>query len=127
METIYRSITSSACAAVLGLALLTTIAGGTELPVVTGEHWTSATDNEKRAFLVGIATALEVEQEFQAINPQASGASMVPIMIQGLDRFTLTEIMQGVDSWYAGNGEQLDRPVIEVLWYELALPNLPTN
>jgi hypothetical protein len=95
-----------------------------ELPMATGEHWTTATEREKRAFLLGMGTILEIEHEFQADNPPAPGTSAVPPLVNGLSDYTLEGLTRNLDQWYADNPDGLERPVIEVIWTEFALPNL---
>lgn len=107
------------CALLLGA----TVSAG-EVPVVTGEHWTDATEQQKRAFILGMATIIELEQEFQATSPPAPGASLVPPMVNGLSDYTLEGILRNLDQWYADNPDGMNRAVVEVIWTEMALPNL---
>jgi len=39
----------------------------------------------------------------------------------------LDSIREGLNRWYAGNLDQLQRPVIETLWFEMAVPGLQKN
>lgn len=34
------------------------------------------------------------------------------------------EVAAEVDKWYAANPQHLDRPVMDVIWYELIAPRL---
>ena len=34
------------------------------------------------------------------------------------------EVAKMVDAWFAANPQQLDRPVMSVIWYEIAEPRL---
>jgi hypothetical protein len=94
-----------------------------ELPIATGEHWTTATEREKKAFLLGMGTIIEVEHQLHGATPPSDDQSFVPLLVKGLSKFTLTSAMEAVDAWYAANPDQLKRPVIEVIWFELTLPN----
>lgn len=100
------------------------LAGLAQVPIVTGEHWATATEQEKRAFILGMGTIIEIEQEFQADNPPEPGTSMIPPMVNGLSDYTLEGILRNLDQWYADNPDGASRAVIEVIWTELALPNL---
>jgi len=95
-----------------------------ELPMATGEHWSTATEREKRAYLLGMGTILEIEHEFQAGDPPEPGTSVVPPLVNGLSDYTLEGLTRNLDQWYADNPDGLERPVIEVIWTEFALPNL---
>lgn len=94
--------------------------------VATGEHWTTASVQEKRAFLLGMGTIIDLEQEFQGANPPkaVSEHSLIPKFAEGLKGYTIPTAQQAIDAWYAANPGQLKRSVIEVIWYELTVPNL---
>lgn len=95
-----------------------------ELPVVTGTNWIATSDNEKKAFLLGIGTVLMLAQAWYGDNPPSPEQSFIPTMIDGLDTLTLTEVLAWIDAWYAAHPDQLERPVMELVWSELVLPNL---
>jgi hypothetical protein len=119
---------SAALTAALMLSLGTAataqnIADDPDVPIVTGEHWVNAQDNGKGAYLLGIANVLDIEQALQADSPPADNASLVPVMMRGLNGMTLRQIGARLDRWYADNPDRLTRPVIETIWYEIAKPN----
>ncbi|MGF1529201.1 MAG: hypothetical protein ACFCBW_20820 [Candidatus Competibacterales bacterium] len=121
-------ITTFASALVLviaGFVSAAAVAQQTPVPVVTGQNWVNATEGEKLAFLLGMATVIEIEQELQEANPPRELSSLVPTLVEGLDGMRLRDIMLELDNWYVANGDQLTRPVVETLWFELALPNAP--
>lgn len=94
-----------------------------EVPVVTGEHWLKSTPQERKAFLVGAATIMELEQEVQGTPPPPPDKSLIDVWCRGLSHFTFDQMVKAVDDWYAAHPDKLARPVVEVLWYELAKPN----
>ncbi len=117
-------------ACVLGAALslsvgvqAQSIADDPDAPIATGEHWTSAQPNAKLAYLLGIVNMLEIEQALQVDAPPADDASLVPIMVRGLKDMTLNQIREALDGWYSDHPDQLSRPVMETIWFELAKPN----
>ena len=118
-----------ALGAVLALAVSAnaqaqSMADDPDAPIATGEHWTTAeSKNAKLAYLLGIVNLLEIEQAIQADNPPADNASLVPVMVRGLKDMTLNQIHDALDSWYASHPDQLSRPVLETIWFELAKPN----
>lgn len=120
----------SIVAACLSFLLLNTAAWGGEkddpdLVIVTGIHWTTASRDEKVAYLFGIGNMLEVEQAMQGKNPSSHirNNSIVPVMIKGLSGQSTTELRKMLDQWYENKPDQLKRSVIEVLYHEFALPN----
>jgi len=91
-------------------------------PVITGENWQSATPEERLAFVAGLTTMIELEKEVQGDNPPPDQRSLVPAWVKGLSRFKLKEIVAALDDIFARKPEMKARPVVEVLWYEVAFP-----
>jgi hypothetical protein len=106
---------------VLTLALaVPALAADYEVPVVTGEHWTKSTPQERKAFLVGAATIIELEQEVQGDTPPKK--TTIDVWCKGLSPYTIDQMITAIDAWYATNPDKLARPVVEVMWFELAKP-----
>jgi len=114
-------------AACLVLVALSGNARAQEVPMVTGEHWTKSSDELKKAYLVGMANIAQVETAFHAANPPPDSLSMVPRMARGLKGQTLDSVRESLNKWYAGHPDQLQRPVIEIIWFELVVPGLQKN
>jgi len=89
---------------------------------VTGQHWTASTEAEKRAFLYGMATVIWLEDEIQGDN--GCDKSLVDTWVEGLDDETFDTVLKKLSEYYAANPGKLDRPVVEVLWYEVTEPNV---
>ena len=111
-------------AAGMALAGAGSVAHAQEVPMVTGEHWTTSTEAAKKAYLVGIANLVQVETAFYAANPPSDSQNFVPRLARGLKGETLDSVRQGLDRWYAANPGRLQRPVLETIWFEMAVPGL---
>ena len=111
-------------AAGMALAGAGGVAHAQEVPMVTGEHWTTSTEAAKKAYLVGIANLVQVETAFYAANPPSDSQNFVPRLARGLKGETLDSVRQGLDRWYAANPGRLQRPVLETIWFEMAVPGL---
>ena len=103
--------------------------GGKEDPdlvIITGVHWTTASHDEKVAYLFGIGNMLEIEQAMQGKNPSSHirKNSIVPVLIEGLTGTSMTKVREMLDQWYEKNPGQRNRSVIEVLYTEFAVPNI---
>ena len=96
-------------------------ASGGEEFVVTGDHWLASDENSKKSFLVGAATIVELEQEFQGPNPPSD--SMIPTLVSGLSELRLQDLKSALDRYYADHPELSHRPVMHVIW-DLALVNI---
>jgi hypothetical protein len=101
---------------------LPALALANEVPVITGENWIKSTPQERRAFLVGAATIIELEQEVQGMPPPPK--STIDTWCKGLSHFTFDQMVAAIDQWYAEHQDKIARPVVEVMWYELAKPNV---
>jgi len=115
----------SAFAVVLALVfcLGASQASAREVPVVTGEHWVKSTEGERKAFLLGAATIIALEYQVQNGQPEAD-KTLVDTWVPGLTPYTLADLVKGLDDYYKNNPDKLNRPVIEVLWTEFALPKV---
>ncbi len=114
-------------ALVMAGMVLTVVWGGVqaqEVPVVTGQHWTQSTSEVKKAYLIGIANAFQVEAAYEGTNPPPDGQSIVPRLMKGMRGQTLDSVREGLDKWYAANPDKLQRPVIETIWFEMVVPGL---
>lgn len=108
------------------LAMLSaTVYSAQDLAIVTGEHWVSSSLEQKRAYLFGVGNMLEIEQAMAGDDYETMrGRSIVPVLLEGLSGTGIANIVMQLDKFYADHPDQAKRPVIEVLYIEMALPNL---
>jgi hypothetical protein len=121
MKLQFRTVMFAAC---LGLAALWGSARADEIPLITGEHWTKSSDDLKKAYLVGMANVVQVETAYSGANPPADAQSVVPRMVRGLKGQTLDSVREALNKWYAAHPDQLQRPVVETIWFEMVVPGL---
>jgi len=117
----WRAAMFVACMALMAVC---GVARAQEVPVVTGEHWTKSSEEVKKAYLIGIANLLQVENAYFGANPPSDAQSFVPRMARGLKGATLDSVRTGLNDWYAKNPDKLQRPVLEVVWFEMVVPGL---
>lgn len=109
------------------VALSAAFSGGTraeEIAQVTGVHWTKSTEEQKKAYLIGIANIAQIEIAYAGTNALSDDQSVIPRMARGLKGETLDSVREKLNRWYAANPARLDRPVIETIWYEMVVPGL---
>ena len=116
-----RAAIVTACMA-LALAAINTRAQ--EIPLVTGEHWTKSSEEAKKAYLVGIANIAQLELAYQGATQAPDSQSVLPRMQKGLKGQTLDSVRDALNKWYAAHPDQLQRPVIETIWFEMVVPGL---
>jgi hypothetical protein len=90
------------------------------------------------AFLAGMAVV--VSRQYRYLQRQASGTStpaaaatgpsregtMVKDIVDRTRPFTLMQIMQDVDKYYADHPDQLQRQVVDVIWNDI-VPTQPSR
>jgi hypothetical protein len=116
-----RAVLLAACTA---LAFAWGGAHAQEVPVVTGQHWTTSPEPVKKAYLIGIANAVQVERAYAGNNPPTDAQSVFPRLSRGMRGQTLDTVRAALDAYYAKNPDKLQRPVIETIWFEIVLPGL---
>ena len=91
-----------------------------ELPFPNSSEWTSATEREKLAYLRGVMNMAMVEYQLSGPNPKHR--TTVAKMVKALDGMTLRQMLEKIDGYYKVNPDQQQRPVFEVIWFELVAP-----
>ncbi len=109
-------------AGILAIGCGSAQAANSTFPVVTGEHWVNASPDEKLAFIAGLTTMIELEKEVQGNTPPENQRTLIPAWVSGLSRFTLKDIVAKLDDVFKNKPELKAKPVVEVLWYEVAFP-----
>jgi len=112
----------------IAMASVTTVpVQAAEIPMVTGEQWTRSSEDVQKAYLVGVANLTQVENAYFEGNPPSDKQSFVPRLVKGMQGQTLDSVREGLNRWYAANPGKLQRPVIETIWFEMAVPGLQKN
>ena len=93
-----------------------------EIPIVTGVHWTTSSEEEKKAYLIGIANMVQIEVAYHG--PASEAESVSAGLLKGLKGQTLDSVRTGLDNWYAAHSDRMQRPVIETIWFEMVAPEL---
>lgn len=109
---------------VMALTMLPGSVLAQEIPLITGEHWTRSSDEQRKAYLIGIANIVQVELAFAGASPPPDSQSILPRMAKGLRGHTLDSVREGLNRWYAANPQRIQRPVLETLWFEMVVPGL---
>ena len=110
--------------ACMAVTMMSGVVRADEIALVTGEHWTKSSEELKKVYLVGIANLIQVETAYYGATPPSDAQSFVPRMVRGLKGQTLDSVRDGLNRWYAAHPDQLQRPVIETIWFEIVVPGL---
>ncbi len=101
-----------------------------EMPVLKGDTWIKMSNDEKISFIWGAGHIVSIEEVLARDNPELkkSNAFVNKIMeAHNNAPMTMSELAQHVDDYYQQNPDKLDKPVIEIIWYETVVPRLSTN
>ena len=109
------------------LAMTSGIAVAADIPLVDGTHWVKSAVEVKKAYLVGVSNVIQLEVAYQADNPLPEGRSLAPRAARGMTGQTLSGVLESLDKWYGAHPDQLQRPVLETIWFEMVVPGLKTN
>ena len=96
-----------------------------DLEIINGGHWVSSTMEQKRAFLFGIGNMLEIEQAMAGDHYEAMREhSIMPVLLEGLSGISIADLVMQLDNYYAQHPQKMKKAVIEVLYIDMAKPNL---
>ncbi|MDX2507648.1 MAG: hypothetical protein QNL62_24675 [Gammaproteobacteria bacterium] len=96
-----------------------------DLVIINGGHWVTSTMEQKRAFLFGIGNMLEIEQAMAGDHYEAMREhSIVPVLLEGLSGISIADLVMQLDKYYAQHPQDMKKAVIEVLYVDMAKPNL---
>ena len=88
--------------------------------IPTGEHWSKATEVERRAYVLGILNLAMIEYQLTGSNPKYR--TTVPHLVKALDGMTVPRIVETVDAYYTANPDKQQEPIIEVIWFQMVKP-----
>lgn len=97
------------------------------MPVLKGDLWQKMTHDEKVAFIWGFGHVVSIEQYLMEKHPELKRESFVAKVVEGMANTPMSEVVTRVDSYYAMNPGEIDKPVTSVLWDAMIRPNIKTG
>lgn len=98
-----------------------------EMPVLTGDQWQTLQPDTKIAFIWGIGHVVTIEENVITRHPELRRQGFVAKLAEGLRGVPMNTIIEVVDSYYQKNPDDLDLPVLRVIWSQLVRPKLKTG
>lgn len=86
--------------------------------VVDGNGWLRASDDERRAFLVGVANMISAEEGYARHNKQDTPGAAKAIT-NALTGMNLWQWSERVTAWYRANPDKTGTPVMGVIWRDI--------
>jgi hypothetical protein len=103
------------------------------MPLCKGTHWQRANSDAKVAFIWGAAHVVLIENilmqevpELKVENFSAKVAESRRARVSAGTAMTINQMVQAIDQFYKEHPDQLETPVIRVIWNELK-PSLKTG
>ena len=113
----WKQILAGAALAAL-LVPATALAQKANTLVVDGSDWMSATQVERRAFLVGAANVIIAENAY-AKKRNTAPAPVSDRLTKATDKMKLADIEARITRWYEANPGRLAMPVMGVVWQDI--------
>ncbi len=98
-----------------------------EMPVLTGTVWQKMTADEKIAFVWGMGHVVTVEWQAVQMHPELKHDDLAAKLAEGLIGVSMNDIVQKIDGYYKDNPDDLNAPVMEVIWDEMVTPKIKTG
>ncbi len=94
------------------------------LPTVTLKMWQNSTTQERRAFLLGFMSMLELEHAWQGKSAMPIEQSTVSTWVRGLAGVSIPDMDNALNAYIAQRPKAVDRSVLEVLGRIYVRPKL---
>ena len=98
-----------------------------EMPVLRGDKWQTMQPDTKLAFIWGIGHVVTIEEHVVKRHPELQGKGFPSKLAEGLRGVSMNTIVQTVDTYYHNNPDDLDLPVMRVIWKQIVKPKLKTG
>ncbi|WP_224983573.1 hypothetical protein [Geomonas agri] len=104
-----------------------TTKGLMEMPVLTGEVWQTLQPDAKFTFIWGVGHVVTIEENVSQRHPELKRQGFSTKLAEGLRGVPMKAIIQDIDSYYRNNPNDLDLPVMRVIWTQLVKPKLKSG
>ncbi len=101
----------------------------TGMPVLNGTLWQKMTHDDKVAFVWGFWTVVTMEHYLMGKYPPLRTESFSAKVIEASHktRKTANEVVALINAYYGANPDEIEKPVVAVLWDDMIKPNITTG
>lgn len=89
--------------------------------LVDGRDWQRSSIEQRRAYLVGVSNVISVGARFDTKYMPPNAETFALRAQKGLEGIRLEPAVAAVDAWYKGHPDELDKPVLSVIWKEASI------
>lgn len=97
------------------------------MPVLKGDIWQKMTPDSKTAFIWGVGHVVAIEQHLMEKYPDLKAQNFSFKAAEGMANIPMTEVIARIDNFYNTNPDELEKPVMSVLWATSIKPNIKTG
>jgi len=98
-----------------------------QVPVLKGDLWTTASSDSKVAYVWGLCAIVEVERIVMTMVPEVQVQNVSAVLAEALANIPMNEIVRVVDTYYQANPGNLDVPVLRIIWDTMVKPKVKTG
>lgn len=98
-----------------------------EVAVLKGDLWTTASRDSKVAFVWGMCSMIEAERIAMEMIPEIKVRNISAVAAEGLKNVSLNDIVRAVDDYYRANTANLAVPVLRIIWDTMIVPKVQTG
>jgi len=98
-----------------------------DVAVLKGDLWTTASRDSKVAFVWGMCSMIEVERIAMEQIPEIKVRNVSAVAAEGLKTISMNDIVRAVDTYYEANPANLDVPVLRIIWDTMVVPKVKTG
>ena len=95
--------------------------------LANGNDWNKSDTEDRLAYLAGISDMLTAGYAYDSKKLLEQENTFMRIAFKGLNATTIPEAMERIDAWYKANPGQLDKPILSVIWIDIAKPHLAAS
>jgi hypothetical protein len=97
------------------------------MPILKGDIWQKMTPDSKVAFLWGVGHVVAIEQHLMEKYQELKTQNFCSKAAEGMVNIPMNEVVARIDNFYNTNPDEIEKPVMSVLWATSIKPNIKTG
>ena len=89
-----------------------------------GNDWMRASEEQRMAYMAGVSDMISAGARYDQRNAPNAPRTFLRHAQTALANTTMDQGVQAVTAWYRANPNEMSKPVLSVMWRELATPRL---
>lgn len=97
------------------------------MPMLNGNIWKTMSHDSKIAFMWGFGHVVTVEGALMHEYPELKRDGFVSKTMEGMKNTSMNDVVEKINSYYKSHPEDINVPVINVIWKIIVKPNVSTG